>query len=244
MTTLLIIDDEKALREGLAGYIRTIPSPFQQVLTAADSQEALTLFEKQSVAVAFVDINLPDMNGLDLIHLLNQRYPDTIIIIISGFDDFDFARRAITLNVYDYLLKPIPKTDLKKILTQLTQLLKKQPVTVSKLTLPQEAKMIIDTHYSEKNLALNTVAARLFVSDTYLSRQMKKELGYSFSEYLIQLRIQKAKELLADHQLLYSISEIATKVGYEDPHYFSRIFRKKVGVSPIEFQRENKKLDN
>lgn len=114
MTTLLIIDDEKALREGLAGYIRTIPSPFQQVLIAADSQEALTLFEKQSVAVAFVDINLPDMNGLDLIHLLNQRYPDTIIVIISGFDDFDFARRAITLNVYDYLLKPIPKTDLKK----------------------------------------------------------------------------------------------------------------------------------
>lgn len=236
---LLIIDDEKALRNGLVNYLRGMDTPFDEVLSAASGKEALAVFETHSIAAALVDINLGDINGLDLIETIQHRYPQVLITIISGYDDFDFARRAIKLKVFDYLLKPIPKSDLKKLMTNLACQLATTPV-------PQEAghdlaaagKQYIESHYSDKQLNLAQTAQSLFVSDSYLSKQMKETYGESFSEYLIRHRIEKAQELLKDPHLRYSVTDIAHKVGYEDPHYFSRVFRKKVGLSPLQYRQQ------
>nr|WP_253955880.1 AraC family transcriptional regulator [Lactiplantibacillus pentosus] len=104
------------------------------------------------------------------------------------------------------------------------------------LTLADNVKSYIESHYSEKGLSLGQVASALFVSDTYLSRQLKQVYGRTFSEYLIAYRIQRAQELLTSPILQYTVTAIANKVGYEDPHYFSRLFRKKTGLSPIQFR--------
>lgn len=238
MRRLLIVDDEAALRNGLANYLARVDSPFDEVATAASGQATLDYFEQHAVAAALVDINLGDMNGLDLIELLNRRYPATLIVIISGFDDFDFARRAVQLNVLDYLLKPIPRSDLQKLMrTFAAKLCPVTATTPSQGDLAASVKAYIEAHYSEKGLSLSRVASRLFVSETYLSKQLKQAYGQSFSEYLIDYRIQRAQELLRSPELQYSVMAIANKVGYEDPHYFSRIFKKKVGVSPVQFRQ-------
>jgi len=238
MPSLLIVDDERALRHGLAHYLQGLDSPFEPILTAASGQEALTICEQQPIAAALVDINLGDINGLDLIKLINQRYPQTLVVIISGYDDFDFARRAIKLNVLDYLLKPIPRSDLKKLLATLTQALPTTCSTKPTTTdLATRGKAYIDTHYSDKTLSLTQTAQALFVSETHLSKQLKQTLGVTFSEYLTTCRLQKAQELLRHSQLQYTITEIANKVGYDDPHYFSRVFRKKLGQSPLQYRQ-------
>ena len=239
MNNILIIDDEKQIREGLANYLRLLKTPFDQIYTASSGQETLTFFEKTSFSVALVDINLGDMNGLDLIDILSHRYPETRIVIISGFDDFEFARRAIKLNVYDYLLKPIPKSDLSRLMDTLAKEIDaKSENNYRQTDIIQKSKEYIETHYNDKNLSLNQIATRLFVSESYLSKQMKATLGKNFSDFLIDLRIEKAKELLSDPDLLYTVSQIAHKVGYEDAHYFSRLFKKKTGNSPVQFRNE------
>lgn len=243
MKRLLIIDDEQALRNGLAHYLTTLPGPFDNVATADSGRAALAMFEQAPVAAALVDINLGDMNGLDLIDLINKRYPQTLIVIISGFDDFDFARRAIKLNVLDYLLKPIPRSDLQKLMTTFaTRLSCTSAVEPTAEGVAETVKTYIEAHYSEKNLALSQVAQRLFVSEAHLSKQFKQATGDTFLEYLIDYRLQKAQELLQNTALQYTVTAIANKVGYEDPHYFSRLFRKKTGQSPVQFREQGRGL--
>lgn len=238
MKRLLIVDDERALRTGLARYLQASTTPFDEIITADSGQAALHEFEQHPIAAALIDINLGDLNGLDLIELLNHRYPQTLIVIISGFDDFDFARRAIKLNVLDYLLKPIPRSDLQKLMTNFATKLADQPDEPAQpVSLAAQVKSYIEAHYFEKDLTLSQVAGCLFVSETYLSKQFKQAYGLTFSDYLIDTRMRRARELLRSPILQYSVSAIANKVGYEDAHYFSRIFRKKVGQSPIQYRQ-------
>lgn len=242
MINLLLVDDEKPLREGLATYLRQSATFLTQVLTAKNGTEALQRFEEQPIAVAMIDINLGDFNGLDLIALLNKRYPETIIVVISGYDDFEFVRKALTLNVHDYLLKPIPRSDLTKLMAELeTKLVtlaqEKQPDLIPQdHKLAQQAMRYIENNYFDRSISLQQVAQALFISPSQLNKLLKKDYATTFAELLIQCRLYKAKELLWGDELQYPIAEIAKKVGYDDSHYFSRLFRKKVGMTPSQYR--------
>jgi two-component system response regulator YesN len=96
-----------------------------------------------------------------------------------------------------------------------------------------KAKTYIDENY-EKELTLDSVARKIAISPYYLSKLFKDEIGENFIEYLTRLRIERAKKLLEENQL--SIKEICMSVGYSDPNYFSRIFKKVEGVTPTEYR--------
>ena len=91
----------------------------------------------------------------------------------------------------------------------------------------------LQAHYTEQ-ISLNEVAKHTFVSTYYISRMFKKELGKNFVDFLNELRIEKAKEMLKD--VRFKAYEVAEKVGIPDAHYFSRLFKKHVGVTPTEFR--------
>lgn len=91
----------------------------------------------------------------------------------------------------------------------------------------------IQEHYSEP-VTLNEVAENIYVSTFYISRMFKKELGKSFVDYLNDVRIEKAKELLKD--IKYKTYEVAEIVGISDPHYFSKLFKKYSGMTPSEYR--------
>lgn len=98
----------------------------------------------------------------------------------------------------------------------------------------REAKAIIDHNY-DKHISLEELADMVNVSSFYLSRLFKEELGESFSEYITRLRMEKAIELLAKGQ---SVKECCFLVGYNDPNYFSRLFKKYFGVTPSDWARK------
>jgi two-component system response regulator YesN len=98
----------------------------------------------------------------------------------------------------------------------------------------QQAKDFIDHHYMEPELSLNEVAAHVNLSPSHFSVVFSKEVAYTFKEYLTEVRIKKAKELLRTTAL--RSADIAYQVGYGDPHYFSHVFRKVTGLSPNEFR--------
>jgi two-component system response regulator YesN len=91
----------------------------------------------------------------------------------------------------------------------------------------------IHEHYNEQ-VTLNEVAENIYVSTFYISRMFKKELGKSFVDYLNDVRIEKAKELLKD--VKYKTYEVAELVGISDPHYFSKLFKKHSGMTPSEYK--------
>jgi two-component system response regulator YesN len=95
-------------------------------------------------------------------------------------------------------------------------------------------KQYVADHFTD-HIELETVALTVYLSPAYLGILFKKETGITFSEYLVQFRIERAKELLKN--INYNINEIARLVGYKDAKYFSKLFKKEVGLTPTEFRR-------
>lgn len=103
-----------------------------------------------------------------------------------------------------------------------------------KLTLLNEAKEYIDSHYTDVSCTLSLIAKNIHVSPGYLSSIFKETMGTKFINYLTDQRIRKAGELLLQTDMM--IYEVSTRVGYENPTYFSTIFRKSTGMSPQEYR--------
>jgi two-component system response regulator YesN len=96
-------------------------------------------------------------------------------------------------------------------------------------------KKFIDRNYGMPTLTLGDVAEGVQVSPTYLSKQLKREIGLSFIDYLTEVRIRKAIQLMSDP--LFKVYEIAEKVGYSSQHYFSSAFKKVTGTSPMVYKK-------
>ncbi len=96
-----------------------------------------------------------------------------------------------------------------------------------------QAKNYIDTHYN-KDISLDDVSREVEISPYYFSKLFKEETGENFIEYVTNIRLERARELLAKTE--YSMKEICGEIGYADPNYFSRIFKKNVGLTPTEYK--------
>ena len=119
----------------------------------------------------------------------------------------------------------------KNRLTYLAMKIKKtREITTSKII--SHAKHYIEHNYNQ-DICLDALSRELGISPQYFSKLFKKEVGVNFIEYLTQLRLKKAKEIMKDGGK--SIKEICYMVGYTDPNYFSRIFRKHTDLSPTEY---------
>lgn len=245
MWKVLIADDEPKIRHGLKKWIDELNIPFEVVAEAKNGLEAINLSEKYKPNLCLVDISMPIINGLEFIRNLKDISKESLVIIISGYDSFDYALRAVKLHVYDYLLKPVPKTDFINVMRKIDEELKLKynyidrrdkntPIEYSAIVL--RVKEYIDENYSDSELNLSKVAIIFNINKTYISKLMKQELGMSFIEYLTDVRLSKAKEIIKNDVLRTPMYEIASRVGYGSQHYFSRVFKNIVGVSPIEYR--------
>ena len=103
----------------------------------------------------------------------------------------------------------------------------------------ETAKSYIAEQYMTETISLNTVSAKVNMSPSYFSAVFRREVGKTFVEYLTEIRMKKAKEMLMCSPM--KTSEIGFEVGYKDPHYFSYIFKKTQGCSPKEYRQRGKK---
>ncbi len=119
MLKIFLVEDESIVREGLRDNIPWQQYGYQFVGEAGDGEMALPLIQKTKPDVLLTDIKMPFMDGLSLSKIVHQEFPDMKIIIISGYDDFEYARQAIAVGVERYLLKPITRSSLQKVLSEL-----------------------------------------------------------------------------------------------------------------------------
>ena len=121
MLKVFLVEDESVIRDGLRDKIPWEQYGFRFVGEAADGEMALPMIRKTRPDVLITDIKMPFMDGLSLSKIVSEEFPRTKIVIISGYDDFEYARKAIEVGVDQYLLKPITRLTLKKTLLELKE---------------------------------------------------------------------------------------------------------------------------
>jgi len=237
---VLIADDEFQIRTGLQGCIDWGKFGFDEVHISSNGLEALALFREHRCELVITDIRMPGLDGLALTEEIRRISPDTLIIILSGHAEFDYAQRALKLGVTDYLVKPVKLKEFVRLIETVRE--KKQPPSETEPVTADgsrhSAGMLKALEYIRKNLggdlSVEEVAEHIQKTPNYFSHLFKKEVGISFSEYLNRSRIDEAKKLMKTTNLLaYEISE---KIGYRDYRYFVEVFKKLEGCPPSEYR--------
>ncbi|MGN8682466.1 response regulator transcription factor [Gracilibacillus sp. HCP3S3_G5_1] len=123
---VLIADDEYIIREGIRSSVNWEDYNMEVVAESEDGEEAVELAIKHKIDVLLIDLNMPIMNGIAAMKQIKGELPDCRMIVISGYDDFQYAQEAIRLQVKDYLLKPINPTQLISILTEVKMQLEQE----------------------------------------------------------------------------------------------------------------------
>lgn len=121
MYKILLVDDEVIVRKGIRETISWAEQGFQCVGDCENGLEALEAIRNLKPDVVLTDIYMPFMDGLELARHIREEYPQTKVVILTGFDDFDYAQQAVKLNVKDFILKPITAAELRKVLDQIRE---------------------------------------------------------------------------------------------------------------------------
>lgn len=241
MYKIFLADDEIWVIMGLKKLIEKIGAPFQVVGEASNGVMALEEIEKKKPDVLITDIRMPGMDGLELMKEIRKKKLDTKVVLVSGYAEFDYAQKAIRMGAVDYLLKPVEAETFAKVLENLEKMLDecggKQEEQPGEMLNPSALENIVEeiqSRYNE-NITLTGFSEKHNISAGHLSNLLKERLGMSFSEYITAKRVQKAKELLADERL--SVEKVANEVGYKDYFYFTKVFKKAVGISPSKYRK-------
>lgn len=246
MYQLLIVEDEYLVRQGIASLVDFSQFGMTLIGQAENGKEAWDIIQQTAVDILLTDINMPQINGIQLAELVRAKFPQTHIVFLTGYDDFDYALSAVKLGVDDYLLKPFSKKDIETMLAKIEKkLLAEDKHHQLEVLAPDPDKernslsRVIGQHLSESDFSLKHLAAELGFSPSHLSVLVKKELGIPFQEYVVQERIRQAKLLLLTTDL--KIYEIAERVGFEDMNYFSQRFKQVTGMTPRQYKKGEKR---
>jgi two-component system, response regulator YesN len=259
--SILIAEDEELFRRELASTAPWEEHGFVLVGEAADGEEAFDLVLSRRPDALMADVRMPRLDGLELLRRMADRIAEDqrpMTVILSGHSEFEYARTALRLGAFDYLLKPLDDAELSAVLRRLAAAIDERsraralasaadsdpalaffsayvpegPRDAALAYVGRAAQAVADLYVTD--LTTEGVAASLGITGGHLARIFKAKTGLTFSEYLTRYRMKRAAELLQDPSI--SVGEIADLVGYGDQRHFSALFHRLVGVTPTEFR--------
>lgn len=252
MYRVMIIDDEQSARKLLRVTIDWESLGMEVVGEAASGIEAINVIDEMKPDIAFVDISMPFMNGIEFTEVATKRYPGLIIIIMTAIDQFEYARKCVSLPVFEYMLKPMVRSEITGVLQSVKkkldecgerngeQVTENAPVKEMEASTIDQIKNYIEVNYVDSKINLASVADHFGFSASYLSRKFKQETGKNFVEYLTECRMEHAMKLALYNKKMFATS---ADVGIPDPNYFGRCFKKYTGMSYSEYVAEHAKKE-
>lgn len=240
MYRVMLIDDEPSARKLMSVSIDWESLNMSVVGEAGSGIEAINVIDDIKPDIAFVDISMPFMNGIEFTEVATKRYPNLVIIIMTALDQFEYARKCVSLPVFDYMLKPIVRAEVMQTLIRAKEMLdgmeRPEAEHADEVDLEtssiEQIKEYIRENYKDSKLNLTEVAEIFGFSSSYLSRKFKQETGKNFVEFLTECRMEKAMELAGTKCKMFATS---AEVGIPDPNYFGRCFKKYTGMSYSEY---------
>lgn len=249
MHRLIVVDDEKLIRESILSFewesIGVHPAGCFE-----SGEKALEYMKQYPVDIVLTDICMPLMSGIQFIEKIREQFSDISVICLSGYDDYKFLRACMKLGASDYILKPINKQELFETVKCVVSGKSKTTIDRTGNEYDMGENSDVQHHYIQlvleymeanynQRITLEKVAEVVALNPVYLSYLFKKVKGVNFSEYLNDVRIREAKQLLLSST--YRISEISEMVGYKEARYFSELFKKRTGISPNEYRNKKEK---
>lgn len=239
---VFLIDDEPWALVYLEKIVDWGACGFEIAGTFEDSVEGFNQVVTELPDLVFIDIRMPDIDGLEFMKKAVKAGLSCRFVVVSGFAEFSYAQEAIRMGVVsDYCLKPIARDKLQALLEKLYMELaerKKQQesemVPQAKNPVFEELLTYMQAHYQEK-LVLKELAKQFHLNANYCCALFNKETGGSFSEYLLAIRMKEAKRLLSHTSM--SLEEIAEQSGIQDYSYFNKMFKKYSGETPGQYRR-------
>jgi len=254
MFRLIIVDDEAQTAQMIRDLIDWQSVGINVVAVCNDGTSGIQAIMLHKPDIVITDVCMPLMSGIDLIRKVRDTGSKAKFVIVSAFAEFEYARDAMQYGVKHYLIKPCSEGQIlsavnEVIVDMMQESARRSIVARNKMTGNENERnffssqiesilRICDECISEPGLSLKWISEnKVFANTDYLSRKFLQETGHKFKEYLVSLRISKAKELMINKNNS-SITDIAEQVGFGDnPQYFSSVFKKNTGMSPYEYKR-------
>ena len=246
MRKILIVEDEKMIRYGIYVMIEESGVSCREITECRNGKEALGFLEKDRYDLVLTDVRMPVMNGLELAEWIFENMEEEsrpLIVAISGYAEFEYAKGMMRYKAMDYLLKPVDRKELNRVLWNAEEIFRARgggggaenpEDTQITLTSVSKNKMQKAVDYIRKNYGnpIDMAEVSNYVSMNYsmFSSTFKEYTGENFSTYLKKLRIEKSRRLLGNTDM--NINEIAGKVGFEDARHFGKVFKEMTGITP------------
>lgn len=266
MYRILVADDEAIERKVLVKKLRQkFGEETAEFYEAENGREVLKLYAEKGADILLLDIEMPGITGLEAAEQIRQKDRNCAILFLTAFNEFDYARKAISVHALDYLLKPYDETELFLSIDsamhyvdqvkagQLQPLPQLETEAAAGEGMPGEGEAghapeesgedkivsrmrhYVEEHYME-DISVLDIASAFGYSEAYFCKLFKQNFGKNFVTYLTEYRVELAKKALED--LSCNVKEVGQRVGYADSNYFTKVFRRITGMSPSEYRNQ------
>jgi YesN/AraC family two-component response regulator len=244
--SILVVEDNSDLRH----FISSIFQNQYRVYAAENGEQGLHLALDKTPDVIISDVMMPKLNGVELVSQIksDERTSHIPMILLTAKSDLESKLEGLEVGADDYISKPFSVEELKIRVTNLIEQRKKliskfgsniserskeptEPSLDEKFV--QKAKLIVEKYLSDSNFGVEQMAFEMNLSRTQLFRKLKAVIGLSPNELINDVRLQRAADLIRAKS--DTLSQISYLVGFNDPSYFAKRFRKKFGKSPSEY---------
>lgn len=251
MYRVLVVDDEPIERMMLSKTLQKAVGDSCQIFEAKNGREAIEIFEKEKIQIAILDIEMPGINGLEAARIMREMREECAIIFVTAFDEFSYAKQAISVRAIDYILKPYESKEVVYAVEEAKRILDKyfkgadekadeeifiteENIGDIRLSLARETiENYIKAHYMD-DISMHDLAQVMNYSDAHFCKLFKQCFKVNFTAYLTEYRIGIAKKMLEDPRL--NIKDIGCASGYTDSNYFARVFKRIAGCTPTEYR--------
>ncbi|MGN0779035.1 MAG: response regulator [Aristaeellaceae bacterium] len=242
MYSAIIVDDEKWVIKSLKATLKGL----EDVDFTAEFYDGLSAYaylRDSRPDLAFVDVRLPGMGGLELLRRAKEEKLPTLFIVISGYADFAYAQSAMLYNALGYCVKPFSREELTRVVDKARGILEQRGTPPEKPVnaAPTRNKAVntmlayLDKHYME-DISMQTLAELCHMNLNYAGQLFRQTMNQTLNSYLTELRIRHAIDLLTTTDL--PVAQVAAMVGYHDYFYFARVFKKTTQTTPSSYRHE------
>jgi len=233
--TILIVDDEPGILDMHARIVQTQSANYR-VIKTKDGREALSVLERERVDLVLLDLMMPELDGFGVLEAMQERAGmreiPVVVLTAQALSEGDMTR--LNRGVVTVLGKGVFSA--AETLGHVEAALERNRKLGSEAQrLVRKGMAYVHEHYAE-SMTRETLARHVGVSEDYMTRCFRQELGITPMAYLNRYRVSRAKELLAAGRK--SMTEVAMAVGFSDSNYFGRVFRREVGISPSDYRRQ------
>lgn len=247
---IFFVEDDKDFLKFLCSHFREK----YKTQALANGLEAWTLVQKRIPDLIVTDLMMPRMDGITLCKKLKTSFEfcHVPVIMLTSRSDIETRLESLEVGADVYLPKPfllselelqiknilVSKENLKKHFIQFGKIEIEHPLKNKDQQFIEKISKVVNTHLADPDFGISRLTAELGIGRTLLHTKLKQILDLSASEFINAIRLRQAQKLLIENQEL-TMSEIAYRVGFNDPNYFSRTFKKLFDVSPTDFRNEN-----